>query len=225
MASNFILTLDTTAPSGVSISLAGGAVYTAIRDITATLGTSDGDTTGYSMKLWGDVDPAFDANVQTLEASSTWITFAASKAIRLTSGDATKTVFVKIRDDVWNESTGVSDTIIYDATMPVITITGPDVSRISKISGKRVSSFSFSPDVALDAYKVKVVPSSGSLENAGTQIGTTNGSTNMTGGAVSGGGSINCTIDGRDLEVASAGDGDKIIKVFGRESGSQNWSV
>ena len=225
MASNFILTLDTTAPVGVSISLAGGAAYAALRDINATLGTSDTPTTGYTMKLWGDVDAAYDANVQPLEANSSWITYATSKAIRLATGDGSKTVYVKIRDDVWNESTSASDAITLDTSVPILTITGPDVARVSKISGKRVAAFSFSPDIAIDAYKVKVVPSSGSLQDAGTQIGTTNGSTNMSGASVSAGQTINCTIDGRDLEIASAGDGDKIIKVFGREAGSQNWSV
>lgn len=225
MPAYFNLVLDTTGPGGVTISLAGGAAYTALRDITATIGTSDGDTTGYQMKIWGDVDGAADANIQPLEANSAWITFNTSRSVRLSTGDGSKTVYVKVRDDVWNESTQQSDSITYDSSVPVITISGPDVSKVSKIAGKRVASFSFSPDVALSAYKVKVVPASGSLEDAGTVIPTTNGSTNMTGGAVGAGATVNCTIDGRDLEVASSGDGSKIIKVFGQEAGSGNWSV
>lgn len=226
MASWFNLVLDTTGPAGVTITLAGGAAYASVRDITAAIATSDGDTTGYSMKIYGDVDDSYaPSEYRELEANAPWITFATSKSIRLSSGDGSKTVSVKVRDDVWNVSTAASDAITLDTSVPVITISGPDVSKVSEIAGKRTASFSFSPDVALDAYKVKVVPATGSLEDAGTQIGTTNGSTNMSGGAVSSGATVNCTIDGRDLNAASAGDGNKIIKVFGRESGSQNWSI
>lgn len=224
MASYFNLALDTTGPAGVSINLAAGATTTAVRAITATIATSDTPTTGYQMKLWGDVDPAADSNIQVLEANSTWITYSTSQAVTLSTGDALKTINLKVRDASWNE-TSASDTITLNTTVPVITITGPDVSVVSKISGKRVASFSFSSDIALSAYKVKVVPATSSLESAGTTIPTTNGSTNMTGGATGASTTVNCTIDGRDLELASSGDGTKIVKVFGQSSGSGNWSV
>lgn len=225
MAAHFNLTLDTTAPGGVSISLAAGATHTATRAITATISTSDTPTTNYQMKVWGDVDTGVNANIQTTEGASAWITYNTSQAVTLATGDGVKTVNVKVRDDVYNESTGAADTITLDTSVPVITITGPDVSKISKVTGKSVSAFSFSPDVALSAYKVKVVPSSASLENAGTLIPTTAGSTNMSGGAVASGASVSCQINGTDLETADSGDGAKVIKVFGQESGSGNWSV
>lgn len=223
MSASFVLTLDTQGPAGLSIVLNSGATYTGAQAITAAISTSDGSTTGYTMKLWGDVDAAADPNVQPLEANSAWIAYSASKALTLATVDGLKTINLKVRDAEWNESSA-SDTITLDASLPVVTISGPDVARVSKISGKRTASFSFSPDTDIVAYKVKVVPATNSLENAGTQIGTTNGSTNMSGGAVSSGGTVNCQIDGRDLEAASAGDGDKIIKVFGQEA-SGNWSV
>lgn len=177
------------------------------------------------MKVWGDVDTTVNANIQATEGASTWIAYNTTQAVTLSTGDGLKTVNVKVRDDVWNESTAASDTITLNTTVPVITITGPDVSKISKITGKRTASFSFSSDVALTAYKVKVVPANSSLENAGTQIPTTAGSTNMSGGATSAGATVNATIDGADLETASSGDGTKIIKVFGQAAGSGNWSV
>ena len=224
MAAHFTLTLDTTAPAGVSISLAGGASFTAVRGITATIGTSDGDTTGYQMKIWGDVDNSVNSNIQTTEGASSWISYSTSQAVTLSTGDGSKTVNVKVRDDVNNESSAASDSITLDTSVPVITISGPDVAKVSKIAGKDTAAFSFSPDVAITAYKVKVVPSSGSLEDAGTQIPTTAGSTNMSGGAVGAGATVNCTIKGTDLETASSGDGAKTIKVFGQEA-SGNWSV
>lgn len=224
MAASFTLNLDTTGPASPSIVLNGNAAYATVRAVTAAIGTTDGTTTNYQMKVWGNVDLTADVNVQDTEANSTWITYSTSKAVTLSTGDGAKTIYLKIRDDVWNESAIVSDSITLDTTVPVLTITGPDVSKVSKIAGKRVASFSFSTDSDLVAYKVKVVPSTGSLDSAGTTIGTTNGSTNMTGGAVVAAGTVSCTIDGRDLDAASAGDGAKIIKVFGQDA-SGNWSI
>lgn len=222
MASTFTITLKTTGPATPTIALAGGAAFTAAQAVTATIGMAD-TLDGHQMKLWGTVDPAADPNIQVLEVNSAWITYATSKSVTLSTGDGVKTVNLKIRDKVGNES-ATSDTITFDATAPVTTVGTPDVSTISKIAGFRTAANTFSPDVALVAYKVKVVPSTGSLENAGTQIPTTNGSTNMSGGAVSAGATVSITIDGRDLELASSGDGAKIIKVFGQEA-SGNWSV
>lgn len=74
------------------------------------------------------------------------------------------------------------------------------------------------------AYKVKVVPASGSLHTEGTQIPLTAGSTNMSGAAVSGGASVTSTIKGTDLKTASAGDDEKEIKIFGQDAAG-NWSV
>jgi len=227
MATNFTVTLDTTAPAGVTISLAAGAAATAVRDITATIGTSDGDTTGYQMKIWGSVDNAANANIQTTEGASAWISFSTSQAVRLSTGDGSKTVNVKVRDDVWNESAQQSDSITLDTTLPVPNITvGPDATRVSKVAGKRTVNFSWQSDSIFEEYKVKVVPATNSTESAGTTIPTTNGSTNTSGTA---GGypattNINTSLDGRDIELASSGDGDKIIKVFVREA-SGNWST
>lgn len=224
MASYFDLTLDTTAPGGVTISLAGGATYTSVRDIVATIGTSDGSTAGYQIKVWGDVDPAADASIQTTEGASAWISYNAAQAVRLSTGDGAKTVNVKVRDSVWNTSSAVSDSITLDTSVPVVTVSGPDVALISKQTGKRTSAFSFTADVDVVAWKVKVVPSNGSLENAGTQIPNTNGSTNMSGGALAAGTPVNATIDGADLEAASAGDGTKHVKVFVQDAAGL-WSI
>lgn len=226
MANYFNLTLDTLGPQSPSISLEGGATYATQQLITATIGTSDTPTTNYQMKLWGDVDNSNDANVQTTEGASSWVTYATSKQVKLSATDGSKTVYCKIRDDVYNESSQASDAITLNTTVPVVTITGPDVSKISKITGKTTSSFTFVSDVAFEEYKVKVVPSSSSIQSAGTTIGTAAGSTNMAGsaGGYPSGTPISCAIKGTDLETASAGDGDKVIKVFVRNAASL-WSV
>jgi hypothetical protein len=227
VATNFTLTLDTTAPADVTASINSGAAFATAQAVTLGVSTSDGTTTGYQMKIWGDVDTAANANIQDTEGASAWIAYSTSQAVTLSTGDGTKTLNVKVRDDVWNESTAASDTITLDTTQVVPTVSvGPDVTKVSKIAGKRTASFSFQADASFEEYKIKVVPATNSLHDAGTQIPTTNGSTNMSGAA---GGypattNINSQIDGRDLELASSGDGNKIVKVFVKDAAG-NWSV
>jgi hypothetical protein len=220
----FNIFLDTTAPAGITLDIGTGTVTS--QDRTAAIGTSDGDTTGYQMKLWGDVDLAYDANVQDTEVASAWVAYSVTKAIRLSAGDGAKTVNLRVRDDVGNESAPASDSVTLSTAIPSINITvGPDRTRISKIAGFRTVSFTFSTDRAISAYKVKVVPADSSLDTAGTQLGTTNGSTNVSGGAVAAAGTVNVQIDGRDLEAASVGDGSKVIKVFGQDDANGQWSA
>lgn len=219
MASFFNLILDTTAPAGVTLSLNDDARYTTSASITAKIGCSDEDTTGYQLKVWGGVAGA------ATEADAAWVNFSATKAIDLSTGDGKKTVSLKVRDDVGNESAVVTKEIILDTAVPVVTITGPDKSKISKVENFNVAAISFTCDVDFVEYKVKVVPTSASLQDAGVVIGTTNGSTNMSAtGEFADSEAINCTINGADLEVASAGDGEKVIKVFVRNAAG-TWSV
>ena len=226
MANYFNLTLDTTGPASPSISLESGATYATAQLVTATISTSDSPTTNYQMKIWGDVDTSHNANIQDSEGASSWITYSTSQEVKLSTGDGSKTVYLKIRDDVYNESSQADDSIILDTTLPVASITGPDLSKISKVTGKNVSSFSFTVDVIFDEYKVKVVASSGAAHDTGTQIPTTAGSTNMSGSAGDYPAStpINCSIYGTDLETADSGDGTKIVKVFVKDKAG-NWSV
>lgn len=230
MPSYFNVTLDTTAPGGGSITLNGGAAYTSVQAATAVIHTSDGVQTGYQIKVWGDVDNSDNPLIQTTEGASSWITPTWSggdvtQAIKLSTGDASKTINCKIRDDVWNETSTLSDSITLDTTVPVITIqTGPDATRISKISGKRTTTVTWQSDTTLVAYEVEVVSNSGSLRGSGTVIGTTNGSSNASGGAVNATTNVTTTIDGRDLDAASPGDGVKVIKIFGQDA-SGLWSI
>lgn len=226
MAAHFNLTLDTTAPAGVTITLAGGASATGTRDVTATIATSDGDTTGYQMKVYGDVDTGYDADVQATEGASTWISFSGSKAIRLSTGDGSKTVRVKIRDDVWNASSESTDAITLDTSAPTVTITSAATrSRISKVTGRDETEFGWEADQDFTEYKVKVVANSGAAHNTGDLIGTSSGSENTSGsGSFPATTEIITTITGADLEAASAGDGSKVIKVFAKNA-TGNWSV
>lgn len=225
MPNYFDLVLDTTAPASPLISIEAGATYATAQLVNVAISTSDTPTTGYQMKLWGDVDAAYDANVQPLEASSAWITYDTSKQVKLSAVDGSKTVYMKIRDDVYNVSAQASDSILLDITLPIVTVAGIDVTRISKQSGKDTATFTFRSDSAFTQYKVKVVEATGTGNTTGVLIPTTNGSTNTSGtGTYPADTPITCTLNGTDLEVASSGDGTKIIKVFVQET-SGNWSV
>lgn len=217
MASYFRLTLDTTAPSGVGLTINNGAVYTTSAQVTLAISCSDADKTGYQMKIWG-IDGAAS------EATATWETYSATKTVTLTSGDGNKTVYVKIRDDVYNESASAYDSITLDTSVPEVTIQSQDVQKISKVSPKNVASIIWNCDVEIVAWKVKVVDSINASESDGTQIGTTGGSTNVSGNTTkSAETNVTTTIYGADLEAASAGDGEKILKIF-VQNAAGSWS-
>lgn len=215
MASYFNLTLDTLAPTISSFTINSGASVTTSVNVTLQIASTD----AASMKIWG-------INGVANESSATWETFASTKSVVLTSGDGTKTVYIKVRDSVYNESSASSASITLSTAIPEITITGPDVTVISEQSGKNVATFSFASNMALKAWKVKLVPATNSAHTAGTQIGTTNGSTNMTGTTLAADTAQQCTINGSDLSVAAGGtDGTYIIKVFGQASANDLWSA
>ena len=218
MASYFNLTLDTLAPQGLTIKLNNGSQYTTNKTVQLAVNVTDESADGYQMKVWG-----IDGIAK--ESDAVWETLANVKDITLSTGDGLKTVYVKVRDDVYNETAVASTSITLDTSVPAVTIIGPDVSRISKTSPKDVATFSFTSDVAFTEYKIKVVPSKSSLHDAGTLIGTTNGSTNMSAtGTFKASTAISCKIYGKDLEIASSGDGEKIIKVFVKNTVG-TWSV
>jgi hypothetical protein len=229
-ASYFNLVLDTTAPQGASLSLNGGAATSNVAAITARLSTSDNPATGYQIKIWGAVNTGANASIQTTEGASAWIsptwagTSYADQAVTLSATDGSKTIFAKIRDDVWNETSQLSASITLDTTIPVVSITtGPDATKISTVSGKRVTNFTFQTDQAVSAWEVEVVATSGSARGTGTVIGTTNGSTNTSGGALAATTGKDVSLDGRDVQAASAGDGTKVIKVFAQNAAG-TWS-
>jgi hypothetical protein len=225
VAGSFTLTLDTTGPAAVGGKINADALYATSRDVTLAPTTSDSDTTGYQIKIWGDVDLANNANIQDTEANSSWITLTASMAVRLSTGDGSKALTWRLRDDVNNTSATATDSITLDTTLPVVAIqSGPTPTKISEQATKDSSTVTWQADTHIQAYKVKVVSASTSLENTGTQIPTTAGSANVSGGAVNATTNVTTTIKGTDLKTASAGDGAKVVKIFVQDDAG-NWSV
>lgn len=226
MTAFFNLALDTLAPAGVLLKINDGAIYASSTAVTLKIATSDTITTGYTMKIYGDVK-AGSNTVALTEALATWETYTTSKPITLLGSDGAKTVKIKIRDDVYNESTEITAAITLDTVIPIVTIIGPDVAKLSEQMGKDASTFSFTGNEKYVEYKVMVVPSNTSIHSAGTQIGTTFGSLNMngTGGNYPAATAISCTIKGKDFSAAAGGsDGAYIVKVFIKDS-ANNWSA
>lgn len=219
MASYFNLTLDTTAPSITSMTLNNDDIYTSTQTVTLAVTVNDAETTGYQMKIWG-VDGVAD------EGDATWATYQPSQSVTLPTGDGLKTVYVKVRDAVGNESAEQSDSITLDTSVPEVTVTGPDKSTISEVSGFDTAIINFTVNVAFEAYKVCVVSSTSATQDTGTVIPTTSGSINTSGsdGSYEADTNIQVTIKGTDLATASSGDGLKIIKVFAQNAAG-TWSV
>lgn len=221
MASWFNLTLDTTAPAGLSVQINGDDIYTTTTAVELALTLTDEVTTGYQMKIWG-IDGVDD------EVTATWETYAATKSITLPTGDGLKTVHVKVRDSVGNESAEATDSITLDTSVPSVTVTGPDKSTISEVVGFNAAVINFMSDIEFVEYKVCVVPATSSTQDAGTVIPTTAGSINTSGTneetPYEADTNIKVTINGTDLKTVSAADGEKIIKVFVRNAAG-TWST
>lgn len=226
MANFVYITLDTTAPSNPTISIEGAAVHTSLQMVTVTISVSDSNTSGYQMKIWGDVDNTNDPNVQSTEANAQWVPYSTTPQVKLSSGDGTKTLSVKVRDDVHNSSTVGIDSITMDTSIPTVTVTNPSVVKISKVAGKDSSSFTFTVNEAFVEYKVKLVGTTGATHTTGTQIGTASGSVNVSGtGTYTSSTVTTVTIRAADLETATANmNGQNIIKVFVKDT-SGLWSA
>ncbi|MBU1088612.1 SH3 domain-containing protein [Patescibacteria group bacterium] len=101
--------VNTNAPTG-TISVNSGTAYTTSSAVTLTLSaTDDSDSSSQlSMKISNSSD----------FSGASYETYATSRSWTLLSGDGTKTVYVKYKDSLGNESSAYSDTITYDATAP-----------------------------------------------------------------------------------------------------------
>jgi hypothetical protein len=110
------IVLDTTAPTG-TMSVNGGAAYAASTSATVNSAVSDALSGVHQMSV--------DAG----SGYGSWITYAASSAVTLPSGDGTKTVNVKYKDDAGNVVT-LTDTIVLDTVAPTFGSATPAPSSV-----------------------------------------------------------------------------------------------
>lgn len=217
--SYFYLTLDTLAPQGLTVVLNKGVDYTSSPVVTLDVGCSDELKTGIQMKIWG-------IKTAPTEAEATWETYSATKQITLPDGDGLKTVYVKLRDDVLNESGVESASITLNTAVPTVSIQSQDVQKISKVAPKNICTIAWFADTNITEYKVCVVNSINATHDSGTVIATANGSDKTSGvEAIQANTVITTKINGTDFELAGAvANEQSIIKVFVKnEAGT--WSI
>lgn len=228
MASSTLITLDLTAPDA-ALSIEGGSSVTSDADVDLTITSAASDKA--QMKIYGDVDDAFaTSEYRAVEANAPWISFNASKTVRLSAIDGAKTVRVKVRDDVNNVSTEASDSITLNTLIPTLSITvALTPTKISKQTTKDTATFTFESDVDLDQWKVNLVAAQDEAHTAGTVIPETGGSDTQ-GTTLAADTPQVVTITGTDLEAAGASGAGATgtqarIKVFGRSAENGQWSV
>ncbi len=98
---NDVFTLDTHSPAG-SFTINGGDAYTNTREVTLNLSATD-NLSGVSQMLISDSSTFTGASWESYDTTKTW---------SLPSGDGSKTVYAKFKDNAGNESLVVNDTII-----------------------------------------------------------------------------------------------------------------
>jgi hypothetical protein len=121
------ITLDTAAPGQGTVSIDGGAVATGSPLVNLALNSTDATSGLGQMYVTGSVTGA---------GINSWVTYAASYSVSLTSGDGVKTVQVQYRDRAGNTSAlpMAWDTIQLDTTGPnpgVVSITPNPTSSTS----------------------------------------------------------------------------------------------
>ena len=134
--------------------------------------TNDPSENSVQFKLYGDFTENAQSAQGITEANAEWKDWAKSAGkdyqlvtnLYCTAGAGTKTIYLKVKDNAGNISAAVSATFTYDTSAPTVNISDVDHNRISKVHEYRISStpnayadetkFSFTPDVAIQAYKV-----------------------------------------------------------------------
>lgn len=100
--------VDTTAPSSGSISIDSGATYAISTSVTLTISSSDGGSGLYQMMI--SENSGF--------TGVSWESYSTSKSFTLSSGDGSKTVYIKFKDTAGNESSSYSNSITLDTAGP-----------------------------------------------------------------------------------------------------------
>lgn len=223
MSSHFLLTLDTAPPASPALVINDGAASTG--DLVATVKITSPSPDTREMIVWGDVDPTVDPLYDMDEADAQWQLYSPEVSLVLSSDAGPKHIYARLRDDVHNETVAFTSYIVLDTTSPVVAITTPvDRSRISLVDPFDDATFSWAANIDFQHYEVRVVPSGGSPHTAGVPLGSSHGSSNVSGnGAFVAGVPITTDINGADLQAASPGDTAKVVKVFVRSGGV--WST
>ena len=136
---------------------------------------NDSSEDSVQFKLYGDFTENAQSAQGITEGNAEWKDWAKSAGkdyqlvtnLYCTAGAGTKTIYLKVKDNAGNVSGAASATFTYDTSAPEVTVSDIDYNRISKVHSERRNSsglivgkyadetrFSFTPSVAIQAYKV-----------------------------------------------------------------------
>ena len=221
MANDINVIVDTTAPEAPVIDIDGaGVIYTANQAGFLDLQV-DADTA--EILIFGDVDPAADANIQLTQDASKIIPAVNQVPITLSAGDGKKVINVISYDKVGNYSSAIAAEIYLVTKLATITVADQNAAVISLQPGDDAVSFDFTADVDIAAWTVAIVGDENATFDQAIVIPNTYGSV-VSGTAVIAGVVANVAVRTEDIEAANAGDGNKIIKVFAQNMAG-TWSV
>ena len=136
---------------------------------------NDSSEDSVQFKLYGDFTENAQSAQGITEGNAEWKDWAKSAGkdyqlvtnLYCTAGAGTKTIYLKVKDNAGNVSGAASATFTYDTSAPEVTVSDIDYNRISKVHSERRNNsgltvgkyadetkFSFTPSVAIQAYKV-----------------------------------------------------------------------
>ena len=137
--------------------------------------TNDTSEDSVQFKLYGDFTENAQSAQGITEDAAEWKDLVKSTGkdyqlvtnLYCTAGAGTKTIYLKVKDNAGNVSEAVSASFVYDTSAPEVTVSDIDYNRISKVHSERRNNsgltvgkyadetkFSFTPSVAIQAYKV-----------------------------------------------------------------------
>ena len=168
-------------------------------------------------------------------------TYVSSGSVFVDDTTGLKTIYFKLRDDVYNESATASATINYVKERPGIQGVFVSPVKLSLMDKKNVASGGFNFTETIDAVKIKIVSDVNASHDdpSNISIPTTNGSEmwddfNVDSYDISTldheitipvSMSVSFYINAKDIASVAPGDGVKIIKFFVRSATSGLWSV
>lgn len=164
--------VDSTAPTGGSISINAGATYAIDNSVALTLNATDS---------WTPIQMNFSND--NFSNSSGWETYSATKTYTLPAGDGAKTVYVKFKDAGDNTTVVYSSSVTLDTTAP----NAPTSLTSTLLSGGRVK-IDFTASTSSDAanYKIYSDGGTGTINYLAPVATLTSPTTTWTSGALNG---------------------------------------
>lgn len=220
--------LDTTVPSGTLTLYEADdatlkAAVSSVATFVAHLAITDDAVGKVYYKVWGDYTVGAQAAAGTTEPAD-WTEYTKTtgkdylviSGLSCTSGDGTKSVHAKAKDDAGNEITITSVSFVYDTTAPVVTIENVTDNDISKVHVYRNATTKYADEVKFDlaldsiitefkvcAYMTQAQATAVTDIGAEVAVPMTAGSLNMSGtGTHQATEVISCLIKGADYETA-----------------------